>query len=161
CTGRRHMPGVCPRMEQIAELASAVPDLIIEVPNRRRWFRLDESQLHPALVADLANWLSTEQAANPKLRRARLRGKGRRRRKPIRPTTAASYRTLILQFIAMEIQGGVPVEHLNSLADVVNLDNVDRGLAQYEAHFKGEKRRHLGQVMRIVCLIARHWVRVS
>jgi integrase len=67
----------------------------------------------------------------------------------------------MLEFITMETRAGVPLESLNTLADVVDLNNVDRGLAEYERHFKGEKRPHLGQVMRVICLVARHWVGLS
>ena len=58
----------------------------------------------------------------------------------------------------MEVKAGIPLENLEILAHVVDLDHVDRGLAEFENHFEGEKRSHLGQVMRIVCLVARHWV---
>jgi integrase len=60
----------------------------------------------------------------------------------------------------METRTGIPLDSLRTLADVVRPDNVDRGLAEYERRFGGEKRRHLGQVMRVVCLVARHWVRL-
>jgi integrase len=60
----------------------------------------------------------------------------------------------------METLAGVPLDTLRTLADVVRPDNVDHGLAQHERRFGGEKRRHLGQVMRVVCLVARHWVRL-
>jgi integrase len=61
----------------------------------------------------------------------------------------------------MEVKGGIPLDSLCTLADVVDLDNVDRGLATYEKHFGGVKRRHLGQVMRVICIIAGHWIRVG
>jgi hypothetical protein len=95
-----------------------------------------------------------------RLRRARATTKSRRRRKPIKPRTAACYKQLMLEFIAMEVRAGLPIEQLQTLGDVVDLDNVDKGLAAYEQHFQGKMRRHLGQVMRIVCLVARHWVGV-
>jgi site-specific recombinase XerD len=148
-------------MESLTEIAAAVSDLIVEVPNRRKWFSLRKDQLPPELAADVDDWLSAEQGADTRLRRARLNRTGRRRRKPIGASTAASYLRLLLEFITMEVQAGIPLESLSSLADVVDLDNVDRGLAKYQAHFNGEPRRHLGQVMRIVCLVARHWVGVD
>jgi integrase len=148
-------------MESLAELAAAVPDLIIEVPNRRAWFSLRLDQLPATLAADIKNWLAADQGTDPRLRRARVYRPTLPRRKPIRPRTAASYQQILLEFMTMETRAGVPLESLNTLADVVDLNNVDRGLAEYERHFKGEKRRHLGQVMRIVCLVARHWAGLS
>ena len=147
-------------MEPIERLAALVPDLTIEVPNRRNWFspRLDE--LAPTLAADIEEWLAADRGLDMRLRRTRTRTDGGRRRKAIKPRTAASYKLQILEFIAMEIRAGVPLEKLQKLRDVVDLDNVDKGLAAYEQHFRGEKRRHLGQVMRVVCLVARHWVSV-
>jgi integrase len=61
----------------------------------------------------------------------------------------------------MEVGAGIPLNDLHSLRDVVDLDNADRGLAAYEQHFNGVKRRHLGQVMRVICVVAGHWVRVE
>jgi integrase len=106
------------------------------------------------------DWLSADQGTDTRLRRARLNGAGHPHRRPIRPRTAASYRRLMLEFITMETLAGVPLDSLRTLAGVVALDSVDRGLAEYERHFGGAKRRHLGQVMRVVCLAARHWVRL-
>jgi integrase len=145
-------------MESIEQLAARVPDLTIEVPNRRNWFSPKLAELAPSLAADIESWLAADQGTDMQLRRARATAEGRR--KAIKPRTAASYRQLILEFIAMESRAGVRLEKLQSLRDVVDLDNVDKGLAAYEQHFQGQKRRHLGQVMRIVCLVARHWVRV-
>jgi integrase len=146
-------------MESLADLAAAIPDLIIEVPNRRNWYSLRLDELLPSLRADLEAWLSADQGADPRLRRARLnRNQRRRHRKPIRPSTAASYLRLILEFITMEVKAGIPLESLETLADVVDPDNIDRGLAEFENHFNGQKRTHLGQAMRIICLLARHWV---
>jgi integrase len=147
-------------MESIEHLAALVPDLTIEVPNRRNWFspRLDE--LLPTLAADIEAWVTADQGLDMRIRRTRTRTDGRRRRKAIKPRTAASYKLQILEFIAMEVRAGVPLEKLQTLRDVVDLDSVDKGLTAYEQHFRGEKRRHLGQVMRVVCLVARHWVGV-
>jgi len=147
-------------MESIECLVALVPDLTIEVPNRRNWFSPRSEDLPPTLVADFKAWLTADQGLDMPLRRARTRTDGRRRRKSIKPRTAARYRQLILEFIAMEVRAGVPLEKLLTLREVVDLDYVDKGLACYERHFQGEKRRHLGQVMRIVCLVARHWVNV-
>jgi integrase len=149
-------------MESIERLAALVPDLTIEVPNRRNWFSPEvEELLPPSLAAEIEARLAADQGTDMQLRRARAtRTERRRRRKAIKPRTAESYRQLMLEFIAMEVRAGVPLEKLQTLGDVVDLDNVDKGLAAYEQHFQGEKRRHLGQVMRIVCLVARHWVGV-
>ena len=147
-------------MESIERLAALVPDLTIEVPNRRNWFSPRLEELPPSLAADIEAWLAADQGTDMRLRRARATTEGRRRRKPIKPRTAACYKQLMLEFIAMEVRAGVPIDKLQTLRDVVDLDNVDRGLAAYEQHFHGENRRHLGQVMRIVCLVARHWVGV-
>jgi hypothetical protein len=147
-------------MESIERLAALVPDLTIEVPNRRNWFSPKPEQLPPTLAADIKAWLAADQGTDKRLRRARATTESRRRRNRIKPRTAACYKQLMHEFIAMEVRAGVPIEKLQTLGDVVDLDNVDKGLAAYEQHFKGEKRRHLGQVMRIVCLVARHWVRV-
>jgi integrase len=147
-------------MESIERLAALVPDLTIEVPNRRNWFSPKPEQLPPTLAADIEAWLAADQGTDMRLRRTRVRSDGKRRRNAIKARTAALYRLQILEFIAMEVRGGVPLEKLQSLRDVVDLDHVDRGLAAYEQHFRGEKRRHLGQVMRLVCLVARHWVNV-
>jgi integrase len=68
---------------------------------------------------------------------------------------------MLLSFITMEVAAGTPLNDLHSLRDVVDLDNADRGLAAYEQHFNGAKRRHLGQVMRVICVVAGHWVRVE
>ena len=149
-------------MESIERLAALVPDLTIEVPSRRTWFSPRLEELPPSLAAEIETWLAADQGTDMQLRRARAATtEGRRRRKPIKPGTAACYKQLMLEFIAMEVRAGVPIEKLQTLGDVVDLDNVDRGLAAYEQHFLGKKRRHLGQVMRIVCLVARHWVRVA
>jgi hypothetical protein len=147
-------------MESIERLAALVPDLTIEVPNRRNWFSPRLEELPPSLAADIETWLAADQGTDMRLRRARARTEVRPRRKPIKPRTAACYKQLMLEFIAMEARAGVPMDKLQTLRDVVDLDNVDRGLAAYEQHFHGENRRHLGQVMRIVCLVARHWVGV-
>ena len=148
-------------MESLERLAAAVADLIIEVPNRRSWFSLRLDRLPSTLAADISNWLSADRGIDPRLRRSHLNGAGHPHRRPIRPRTAASYRRLMLDFITMETLAGVPLDSLGTLADVVDLYNVARGLAEYERHFGGAKRRHLGQVMRVVCLAARHWVRLS
>jgi hypothetical protein len=147
-------------MESIERIAALVPDLTIEVPNRRNWYSQRLEELPPSLAADIEAWLAADQGTDMRLRRARATTEGRRRRKPIKPRTAACYKQLMLEFIAMEVRAGVPIDKLQTLRDVVDLDNVDMGLTAYEQHFQGEKRRHLGQVMRIVCLVARHWVRV-
>jgi site-specific recombinase XerD len=147
-------------MESIEQLAALVPNLTIEVPNRRNWFSPKVGELAPSLAADIHTWLAADQGTDMQLRRARATTEGRRRRKAIKPRTVASYRQLILEFIAMELRAGVPMDNLQTLRDAVDLDNVDKGLAAYEEHFLGKKRRHLGQVMRIVCLVARHWVNV-
>jgi integrase len=147
-------------MESLGDIASAVPDLIIEVPNRRSWFRIPPDELPKSLIADLDAWLTHDQGSDMRVRRARPQVPGRRRHM-IKPRTAASYRTLMLEFIAMQVQGGVELASLRTLADVVALDNVDLGLSAYEQRFKGEKRPHLGQITRIICLVARHRVRVS
>jgi len=148
-------------MESLARLAEAVPDLIIEVPNRRNWYRLRLEELPQKLAEEIRNWLAHDQGLDMRVRRARSKDTGRRSRRLIKARTADTYMVLILEFITMEVRGGVPLETLCSLKDVVALDNVDRGLVAFEEHFRGEKRPHLGQVMRIVCLVARHWVGVD
>ena len=147
-------------MESIERIAALVPDVTIEVPNRRNWFSPRLEELPPSLAADIEAWLAADQGTDMRLRRARARTEVRRRRKPIKPRTAACYKQLMLEFIAMEVRAGVPIEKLQTLGDVVDLDSVDKGLAAYEQHFQGKKRRHLGQVMRILCLVARHRVGV-
>ena len=148
-------------MESLAEIAAAVSDLIIEVPNRRNWFRPRRDDLLKSLVDDLEAWLTHDQGTDMRARRARVHAGGRRRRGKIKARTAASYRCLMLEFIGMEVKGGVELSSLQTLADIVALDNVNKGLTAYEEHFKGEKRPHLGQVMRTICLVARHRVRVA
>src|SRR5262249_2179880 len=148
--------GAC--MESLEQLAAIVPDLTIEVPNRRNWFSLGLDQLPATLAADIEAWLAADQGTDPRLRRARLNRSALPHRKPIRPKTAESYERIMLEFITMEVRARIPLDSLRTLADVVDPQNVDRGLAEYERHFGGQKRRHLGQVMRIVCLVARHWV---
>src|SRR5262245_48185352 len=122
-------------MESFAELASAIPDLIIEVPNRRKWFSRRLDQLPATLAADIKNWLAADQGADPRLRRARLNRAALPHRKPIRPRTAESYLRIMLEFITMEIRAGIPLDSFRALADVVDPQNVDRGLAEYERHF--------------------------
>src|SRR5262245_26513122 len=166
-----HLQGACARMESLDELAAAIPDVVLEVPNRRNWFSLRLEDLPKSLAQDIENWLAREEG---KIRRVgavanqhrrvpaeRHVAGTRRRRKPIRASTARSYRTILLSFITMEVKAGVPLENLQFLRDVVDLDHVDRGLGAYEQHFDGIKRRHLGQVMRVICVIAGHWVRVG
>jgi hypothetical protein len=145
-------------MESLEQVATIVPDLTIGVPNRSKSFSLRLEELPATLAADIGKWIAAEQGSDPRLRRVRMHQSARRRRKPIRLCTAVSYLRLIRQFISMEVRAGVPLESLKTLAHVVDLDNIDRGLAEYERHFGGEKRRHLGQIMAVVCLIARHWV---
>jgi hypothetical protein len=91
-SARRQVQGACPRMESLERLAAAVPDLIIEVPNRRSWFSLRLDQLPSTLAADISNWLSADRGIDPRLRRSHLNGAGHPHRRPIRPCTAASYR---------------------------------------------------------------------
>src|SRR5262245_18662798 len=158
-------------MEPLGDLAAALPDLIVEVPNRRSWFSLRLDSLPPSLAEDISNWLAREEGKSRRVEPAapqhsrpsserRVTGT-RRRRKPIRPSTAKSYLALLLSFITMQVRAGIPLESLRTLHDVVDLDHVDRGLAAYERHFGGIKRRHLGQVMRVLCVVAGHWVRVG
>ena len=102
-------------MESLTDLAAAIPDLSIEVPDRRNWYSLRLDELPASLRADLEAWLSADQGANPRLRRARLnRNERRRHRKPIRPSTAASYLRLILEFISMQAKAGIPFVALAS-----------------------------------------------
>jgi Phage integrase family len=152
-------------MESIEHLAAAVPDLIVEVPNHRKWFSLRLLDLPPSLADDINSWQMRRnvQAVSDRGRPSgerRVAGT-RRRRRPIRPSSAQSYLGLLLSFITMEVRTSIPLDGLRTLADVVDLDNVDRGLAAYEKHFGGIKHRHLGQVMRVLCIIAGHWVRVG
>jgi hypothetical protein len=158
-------------MESLGDLAAAIPDVIIEVPNRRNWFSLRLERLPKSLAQDIDNWLAREEGKNRRVEAVTNQRGGlssesqvagtRRRRKPVRPSTARSYRALLLSFITMEVRAGVLMESLQMLRDVVDLDHVDRGLAAYEQHFGGVKRRHLGQIMRVLCIVAGHWVRVG
>ena len=158
-------------MESIEHLAAAVPDLIVEVPNRRNWFSLRLSDLPPSLADDINSWQmhelgKTRRNAQSASNGGRPSGEKhvagtRRRRRPIRATSAQSYLRLLLSFITMEVGSGIPLDSLRTLVDVVDLDNVDQGLTAYQKHFGGIKRRHLGQVMRVLCIIAGHWVRVG
>jgi integrase len=158
-------------MEPLSQLAAAIPDLIVEVPNRRNWFSLRMQDLPESLAQDIDNWLAREEGKMRRIESVAHQRSGlsperrvagtRRRRKPIRPSTAKSYRALLLSFITMEIRAGIPLESLQTLSDVVDLDHVDRGLTTYERHFGGVKRSHLGQVMRVLCVVAGHWVRVG
>jgi hypothetical protein len=150
---------------------SSVPNVIVEVPNRRNWFSLRLKDLPPSLAADINSWLARELGKSRRNEpvtsgRGRLSGErrvagARRRRKSIRPSTAQSYLALLLAFITLEVRAGIALNDLHSLRDVVDLDNADRGLAAYEQHFNGVKRQQLGQVMRIICVVAGHWVRVE
>ena len=92
-------------MESIERLAALVPDLTIEVPNRRNWFSPEvEELLPPSLAAEIEARLAADQGTDMQLRRARAtRTERRRRRKAIKPRTAESYRQLMLEFIAMEV----------------------------------------------------------
>ena len=158
-------------MESLDDLAAAIPDLTVEVPNRRNWFSLRSKDLPQSLADDINSWLTRELGKSRRnepvpSERRRLSGERRvagtrRRRKSIRPSTAKSYLALLLAFITMQVRAGIQLNDLRSLRDVVDLDNADRGLAAYEQHFGGAKRRHLGQVMRVVCVVAGHWVRVE
>src|SRR5262245_52649537 len=150
-------------MEPFGCLAASIPDLIIDVPNRRTWFSLHCEDLPRSLADDIDNWLSREEGRNRRAEptatqlvgpsgRRRTLGT-RRRRKSIRPSTAKSYRALLLSFVTMEIKAGIALESLQTLSDVLSLDHVDRGLSAYQQHFEGLKRRHLGQVMRVLCII--------
>lgn len=157
-------------MESIERLAAAIPDLIVKVPNRRNWFSLRLADLPSSLAEDINSWLARElgktrrnmpSASNRDRPPGERRVAGTRRRRAIRLSSAQSYLRLLLSFITMEVKGGIPLDSLCTLADVVDLDNVDRGLATYEKHFGGVKRRHLGQVMQVICIIAGHWIRVG
>jgi integrase len=149
----------------------SVPNLVVEVPNRRNWFSLRLKDLPHSLADDINSWLTRELGRNRRnepvaSERGRISGERRvagtrRRRKSIRPSSGKSYLGLLLSFITMEVKAGIPLDSLRSLRDVVDLDNADRGLAAYEQHFSGVKRRHLGQVMRVICVVAGHWVRVD
>ena len=90
-------------MESIERLAALVPDLTIEVPSRRTWFSPRLEELPPSLAADIEAWLAADQGLDMQVRRARTKTDGRRRRKTIKPRTAACYRQLMLEFIAMEV----------------------------------------------------------
>jgi len=57
-------------MESIERLAAAVPDLTVEVPDRRNWFSLRLDQLPPTLAADITDWLAADQGTDPRLRRS-------------------------------------------------------------------------------------------
>src|SRR5262245_17142521 len=128
-------------MESIERLAAAIPDLNVEVPNRRNWFSLRLIDLPPSLADDITSWLARElgktrrnvpsvsDRGRPSVER---RVAGTRRRRAIRPSSAQSYLRLLLSFITMEVEGGVPLDSLCTLASVVDLDNVDTGLAAYE-----------------------------
>jgi integrase len=149
----------------------SVPNLVVEVPNRRNWFSLRLKDLPQSLADDINSWLTRELGKSRRTEPVasgcgRLSGQRRvagtrRRRKSIRPSTAKSYLGMLLSFITMEVAAGIPLNDLHSLRDVVDLDNADRGLAAYEQHFNGAKRGHLGQVMRVICVVAGHWVRVE
>jgi hypothetical protein len=149
----------------------SVPNLVVEVPNRRNWFSLRLKDLPQSLADDINSWLTRELGKSRRTEpvasgRGRLSGQRRvagtrRRRKSIRPSTGKSYLGMLLSFITMEVAAGIPLNDLHSLRDVVDLDNADRGLAAYEQHFNGAKRGHLGQVMRVICVVAGHWVRVE
>jgi hypothetical protein len=150
---------------------TSVPNLVVEVPNRRNWFSLRLKDLPQSLADDINAWLTRELGKSRRTepvtsQRGRLSGERRvagtrRRRKSIRPSTAQSYLALLLAFITMEVAAGIPLNDLRSLRDVVDLDHADRGLAAYEQRFNGVKRRHLGQIMRVICVVAGHWVRVE
>jgi integrase len=149
----------------------SVPNLVVEVPNRRNWFSLRLKDLPQSLADDINRWLTRELGKSRRnepitSKRGRLSGERRvagtrRRRKSIRLSSAKSYLSLLLSFITMEVAAGTPLNDLHLLREVVDLDNADRGLAAYEQHFSGAKRRHLGQVMRVICVVAGHWVRVE
>jgi site-specific recombinase XerC len=149
----------------------SVPNLVVAVPNRRNWFSLRLKDLPQSLADDINSWLTRELGRSRRnesvaSERGRISGERRvagtrRRRKSIRPSSGKSYLGLLLSFITMEVRAGIPLDSLRSLRHVVDLDNADRGLAAYEQHFGGVKRRHLGQVMRVICIVAGHWVRVD
>jgi integrase len=178
----QHASGVCRPDASYREIVLAwnrlmalhppsVPNLVVEVPNRRNWFSLRLKDLPQSLADDINSWLTRElgksrrtepvESGRGRLSRQRRVAGTRRRRKSIRPSTGKSYLGLLLSFITMEVAAGIPLNSLHSLRDVVDLDNADRGLAAYEQHFNGVKRRHLGQVMRVICVVAGHWVRVE
>jgi integrase len=96
------------------------PRQSLNVPSLLRTIRIDPEKFPAKFREDLERYLHDLAHPDPLDERARL--------KPLRPTSIAQYRTMLLRFASELVHAGMDIAEIDSLAVVVQPQNAERGL---------------------------------
>lgn len=128
------------------------PQVIVEIPNRRRWYARPWAQFTQGLRADVDAMID-----------ASVREEfGTRRRMPkIKPVSAAARRQLLRAYVTALVDEGVDPAMLTSIADLVEVEMVEIGLRHFYVRAGGRNTAQTHQIAKLLATLARRWVEVD
>lgn len=137
---------------EAAQVVPGWPQVIVEVPDLRRWFAKPWELFTPELRADIDAMLDTSTRAEF----------GTRRRMPkIKPVSAGARRQLLRAFISALIDEGADPTALTSIADLVQIDVAETGLRHFYIRAGERITPQTHQIAKLLATLARHWVKVA
>jgi integrase len=130
-----------------ARRIDAWPKQVLTLQSRAKIKRLDPSLVSESFTSELAAYLARRQ--NPD-----LFSDGEALRQ-LRPESAQHYRRLMERLLALLVTTGIPVQDIQSLADLVRPDRVEAGLRRMLAESHNKSSNDIAQTAFVLVGIAR------
>jgi len=129
------------------------PRQTFKLPSRSRRIALPPDAFPDSFGADLARYL--DRLANPDPLDPEAPAS------PLRAVSRAQYRNMILRFASYIVRSGVPIERVDGLAALVDLDLAERGLREMLSRTGGKSSVGISDMANLLKSIARRHVRVG
>ena len=129
------------------------PRQTFKLPSRSRRIALPPDAFPDSFGADLARYL--DRLANPDPLDPEAPAS------PLRAVSRAQYRNMILRFASYIVRSGVPIERVDGLAALVDLDLAERGLREMLSRTGGKSSAGISDMANLLKSIARRHVRVA
>ena len=128
------------------------PQHILVLPSRQKRVQLPPDSLPKGFHGDLEQYLHRLGHPDPLVSDGRL--------KPLRATTLKQYRLELLRFASVLVHSGVPIERIDGLGALVELDQMTAGLRWMLDQNAGKTTQSISRTMELLKDIARNHVRV-
>lgn len=132
-------------------VAPTWPDLRVEIDSRRDYYARPLQDFTAEFQADIQAMVDDALGRDPFSSNTR---------RPVRPVTAEARVKLIRAFASALIDRGWSVSEIRSIADIVTIEAAKAGLKYILDRKDGQVTLHTFQHAKLLCTLAKHWVKV-